>query len=111
MKIAEYLKHHRLVMDGAFGTYFEACFPEESGVAELCSLTAPEKVKKVHRDYIKSGAKLIRTNTFAANTMFLSDLEQVKLAVARGYELAREAAELGEEIFVGADIGPIYDTG
>ena len=110
MKIAEYLKHHRLVMDGAFGTYFEACFPEESGVAELCSLTAPEKVKKVHRDYIKSGAKLIRTNTFAANTRFLSDLEQVKLAVARGYELAREAAELGEEIFVGADIGPIYDT-
>lgn len=111
MKLAEYLKHHRLVMDGAFGTYFESCFKEEEGVAELCNLTAPEKVKYVHASYIESGARLIRTNTFAANTMFLADIKQVKETVARGYELAKEAVEeSGKDVFIGADMGPIYDT-
>ncbi|MCM1256513.1 MAG: bifunctional homocysteine S-methyltransferase/methylenetetrahydrofolate reductase [Roseburia sp.] len=112
MKLRDYLKKKRLVTDGAFGTYFESRFPEEESVAELCNLTAPGKVKDTHRSYIDSGAKLIRTNTFAANTMFLEEISQVEEVVKRGYEIACEAAaKSGREVFVGADIGPIYDTG
>lgn len=112
MKLKEYLKSNRLVTDGAFGTYLETCFPQEGNVAELCNLTDPEKVKHIHKSYIESGAKLIRTNTFAANTMFLRDMDQVKEVIVKGYEIAAQAVkETGREVFVGADIGPIYDTG
>lgn len=112
MKLSEYLKKNRLVTDGAFGTYFETCFPAEGDMAELCNLTSPEKVKKVHTAYIDSGAKLIRTNTFAANTMFLRDMEQVKQVIEKGYEIADQAVkDSGRQVFIGADIGPIYDTG
>ena len=110
MKLKEYLKSNRLVTDGAFGTYFETCFPQEGNVAEFCNLTDPEKVKQLHKSYIESGAKLIRTNTLAANTMFLRDMEQVKEVIVKGYEIAVQAVkETGREVFVGADIGPIYD--
>lgn len=76
----------------------------------------PEQIKEIHLEYLRAGARLIRTNTFAANTMFLADMQEVKETVRAGYEIAKEAvtafqAENGKEIpvFIGADLGPIYD--
>jgi len=78
----------------------------------LANLTRPEAVKEIHLEYIKSGAKLIRTNTFAANLLFLESMEQVKHVIEKGYAIANEAVlESGQEVFVAADIGPVYDTG
>lgn len=110
MQIREYLKTARLITDGAMGTYFEAKYPNEDIMAERCNLSAPDKIKEIHLEYIKSGAKLIRTNTFAANTMFLQDRNEVKEVIRKGYEIAMEAVEESKEkVFVAADIGPIYD--
>lgn len=110
MQIGDYLKTKRLIADGAMGTYFEKKYPEEEGMAEACNLTDPDKIRRIHAEYIRNGAKLIRTNTFAANTMFFEDLKTVKAVVRAGFQMAQEAVkEAGEEIFVAADIGPIYD--
>lgn len=111
MQIREYLKNARLITDGAMGTYFETKYPGEETMAEKCNLSAPDKIKEIHFEYIKNGAKLIRTNTFAANTMFLEDMDMVKKVVKKGYEIAVEAVnESDAEVFVAADIGPIYDS-
>ncbi|MBO5372934.1 MAG: bifunctional homocysteine S-methyltransferase/methylenetetrahydrofolate reductase [Lachnospiraceae bacterium] len=112
MKIQEYLKKNRLLTDGAMGTYFEDKYQMDEQMAEAYNIIAPEKVKQIHLEYIDNGAKLIRTNTFAANTMFFENMDKVKEIVRTGYEIAKDAVEKsGQEIYIAADIGPIYDTG
>ena len=110
MRLKEYLKQNRLVADGAMGTYFEMKYPEEKEMAEACNLSSPNKIKEIHLEYIRSGAKLIRTNTFAANTMFFGTIETVKQVVRAGFRVAQKAVEeSGQEVFIAADIGPVYD--
>ena len=74
MKITEYLKNNRLITDGAFGTYYQKKFKDEYNVVEKANTKAPDRVKKIHLEYIEAGADLIRTNTFATNTMFFDNL-------------------------------------
>lgn len=103
--IREYLKENTLITDGAFGTYFSTLcqggmFPERANTE------APELVKQVHRAYLDTGARLLRTNTFATNTKTLgTDLGGVLDNAKQGFLLAKEVA--GEQAFVAGDIGPI----
>ncbi len=58
--------------DGAMGTLLlEAGFPLESCLEEVC-VSAPERVRRVHEEYLGAGARLIETNTFGANAVRLS---------------------------------------
>ena len=66
MNLREYLKTTNLITDGAFGTYFAAKYQTQD-IPELANITATEKVKKIHEEYLNAGAKFIRTNTFASN--------------------------------------------
>lgn len=115
MKIQEYLKEHYLITDGAMGTYYEEKYGEDTVLTERVNLTAPERIAGIHREYLEAGARLIRTNTFAANTMFLEDMDEVQSVVRAGYDLARQEADTymaehpGEQVYVVADLGPIYD--
>ena len=53
------------------------------------------------------GARLLRTNTFAANRYLLeSDGAQRREIIKKGYEIAMGCAA-GKDVFVAADIGPI----
>lgn len=111
MEIREYLKSNKLLTDGAFGTYYAKILNDDS-IPEKANILNPDIVKKIHLDYIKSGAKLIRTNTFASNKEFLlcNENELIK-NIKAGYKIAKEAAETSkEEVFIGCDIGPINDS-
>lgn len=115
MNIKERIKQHILITDGAMGTYYEEKYAEEQGLSERANVEYPERIKAIHLEYMEAGARLIRTNTFAANTMFFSDKQEAFDIVRKGYAIAREAvAEFeavhpGEEIVIAADLGPIYD--
>ena len=112
MNIAAYLKEHRLITDGAMGTYYQKKYKDEQIFVERANTEAPERVKEIHLDYIAAGAKLIRTNTFATNTMFFDTMEEVTENIKAGYQIAEKAvAESGSEVFIAADLGPIYDSG
>lgn len=91
MNIKEYIKEQRLITDGAMGTYYEEKYSEDTVIAEKENLKNPEQIKEIHLEYLRAGARLIRTNTFAANTMFLADMQEVKETVRAGYEIAKEA--------------------
>lgn len=111
MEIIEYLREHRLITDGAMGTYYGEKFADEKMFVERANTEAPQQVKQIHLDYIQAGAQLIRTNTFATNTMFFENMEEVIENIRAGYEIAREAVkESGKEVFIAADLGPIYDS-
>lgn len=69
MNIKEYIKEQRLITDGAMGTYYEEKYSEDTVIAEKENLKNPEQIKEIHLEYLRAGARLIRTNTFAANTM------------------------------------------
>ncbi len=106
MQLKEYLKSNILLTDGAFGTYYALKYGHDS-LCERANLLNPERVTSIHSDYIRAGAKLLRTNTFAANKYLLSsdDRERSEI-IRRGYELAVACAE-GRDVYVAADIGPI----
>ena len=65
MKIREYLKKHKILADGAMGTYYAMLHNGE--VSEFANLENPREVEKIHLAYLKAGANLLVTNTFAAN--------------------------------------------
>lgn len=112
IKIEEYLKQHRLLADGAFGTYYAQLSDDRETAAEWANIKNPELVKQIHKEYIRAGARLIRTNTFAANReVLLCGREEQREIIRRGYRLAEEAAaEMGEAVYIAADIGPIPEN-
>lgn len=112
MEIKEYLKEHRLLMDGAMETYFDAVGKNGETMAEYANESDPECIKKIHCDYIKNGAKLIRTNTFAVNHVFFHSKEEMRKTIHLAYEIAKEAVdECGNDTYIGASIGPIPEDG
>lgn len=104
--IKEQLKQQKLLFDGAFGTYYAYLYDTKE-LPELANVTNPERVLRIHKEYIEAGAQIIRTNTFAGNTVSLDmPWENVQENIRQGYRLAREAAK-EHDIHVAADIGQI----
>lgn len=96
-----------LLFDGAMGSllyergvFLTRCYDE-------LSLSAPELITRVHRDYLEAGADIIETNTFGANRLALSRhgygeaCEDINRAAVR---LAREVAR--DRAFVAGAVGP-----
>lgn len=99
-------KDQKLLFDGAFGTYYAQLYNTKE-LPELANTMHPERVYEIHREYISAGAQIIRTNTFASNTVSLGpDWEKVQENIRQGYRLAGKAVER-EKTYVAADIGQI----
>jgi 5-methyltetrahydrofolate--homocysteine methyltransferase len=94
-----------LVIDGAMGTAIQRDRPDEAGYRgerfadwasdlignnDVLTLTQPEIIAGIHREYLRAGADLIETNTFNANAISLADYGMEELA----YELNLESARL-----------------
>src|SRR6478735_3246185 len=99
------LQQRILVLDGAMGTAIQRDRPDEAGYRgerfadwpsdvqgnnDLLTLTAPEIIGGIHREYLEAGADIIETNTFNANAISLSDYGMQELA----YELNAASARL-----------------
>lgn len=108
MNIREYIKKSKLIADGSFGTYYSQKY-KTVDIPEYANITASQRISEIHTEYINSGAKLIRTNTFASNTYSLDcSIEQVKENIKAAYKIAKEAVEQsGKEIFIAGNIGPV----
>jgi methionine synthase / methylenetetrahydrofolate reductase(NADPH) len=93
--LRELLGTRILIGDGAVGTLLG-----ERGVGfghpyARANLSHPEMVMDIHTEYLRAGADVIETNTFAANRFKLEthDLEEtVREVNAEGARLARKAA-------------------
>lgn len=105
--ISDYLKEKRLLTDGSFGTYYAEKYQTEDS-PEQANLDHPERVLEIHREYVQAGAKLLRTNTFAVNSVHFPDSGQVRRRIEAAVRLAREA--IGDrEVYLAGDIGAISE--
>ena len=96
-----------LLTDGAMGTYYSHITSSETTVSELANRDNPKLIKDIHQEYIEAGAKLIRTNTFSANSFTLNKSRQdIKELIIAGFKIAQSAAK-DHDVFVAVSIGPI----
>lgn len=111
--LVQYLNHSKLITDGSFGTYYADKY-DTNEMPELANTDASkaERVCTIHQEYIDAGARLIRTNTFAANTVLLNDdMDSVVRNVEAAVRLAKEAvSSCKKDCFIAGDIGPIPMT-
>ena len=97
-----------LLLDGAMGTLIQtlrlgeaefrgtrfADWPRDlKGNNDLLILTQPDAIRGFHMDYLRAGADIVETNTFASTSIAQADYGMEALA----YELNREGARLARE--------------
>lgn len=134
MIIEKDLEKRILVLDGAMGTMIQNHNLEEAdfrgerfldhpailkGNNDLLSITQPEIIKGIHRDYFDAGADIVETNTFSSTSIGMADYEMETLAYELNYESAKIAKEVSQEYlektpdqarYVAGSIGPTNKT-
>ena len=86
----------------------EAGIPLSRCFEEL-SVTEPDRIETIHKQYIAAGARVIETNTFGANAV---RLERFGLE-GRAAEINRAAVEIalraarGKDVYVAGSVGPL----
>jgi len=124
------LRERILILDGAMGTmiqrhdltefdfregYFENHHKSLKGNNDLLSLTRPEIIKEIHRQYFLAGADIIETNTFSGTTIAQADYDLQSAVYEINYQSAKIAKEVANEFtdkprFVAGSIGPTNRT-
>ena len=66
------------------------------GNNDLLSLTQPDIIREIHKQYLEAGADIIETNTFNAQRISMADYHMEELS----YELNLESAKLAREAIV-----------
>ena len=132
--IREILEKRILILDGAMGTMIQRHKLEEEdfrgdrfkdfkhplkGNNDLLSLTRPDIVRDIHREYYASGADIAETNTFSGTTIAQADYHLEDIVYELNYESARLAREAADEFtakephkprFVAGSLGPTNRT-
>jgi len=130
--IAGLLKDRILVLDGAMGTMIQKLKFDESdyrghrfkdynlslkGNNDLLSLTQPDAIFNIHKEYLKAGADIIETNTFSSTSIAMADYGMESLVYELNFESAKLAKKATEKFnidnkprFVAGSIGPTNKT-
>lgn len=105
-RIKQWIEQGPLLVDGGMGTYFSSKEHLPGSGCEMASIEKPVLISAIHREYLEAGARVIKTNTFAANRPTYRHTETVRRIIRASWNLAvRAAAPFGAEVF--ADIGPV----
>jgi len=134
MRIEDILKERILILDGAMGTMVQRySLTEEDfrgerfknwkhdlqGNNDLLSLTRPDVILAIHKQYLEAGADIIETNTFSGTTIAMADYHMEELVYELNFESARLAKIACEEFtaknpakprFVAGAMGPTNRT-
>ena len=133
-KMFDALDNRILLLDGAMGTMIQGEKLEEDdfrgerfadheddlkGNNDLLTLTRPDLIKKIHKEFMAVGCDLVETNTFNANRISQADYSLEEVSEEINFEAARLAREACDEIeaetpdkprFVVGTIGPTNQT-
>lgn len=132
--IFEIIEQRILVLDGAMGTMIQRHklgekeyrgdrfkdWPSDlKGNNDLLSLTQPDIIKNIHRDYLAAGADIIETNTFNSTRASMADygmqdlVPEINRAAAQLARAAADefsAAEPSKPRLVAGSMGPTSKT-
>jgi 5-methyltetrahydrofolate--homocysteine methyltransferase len=126
------LRERILVLDGAMGTMIQAYKLQEAdfrgerfkdnaqdlgGNNDLLTLTRPDIIAQIHREYLEAGADIIETNTFNSTAASQSDYKLEALSYELNFEAAKLARSVCDEFstadkprFVAGIVGPTSRT-
>lgn len=107
MNFREYMGKGIILLDGAMGSRLQSAGLTPGEMPERWSLSHPDVIEKIHREYIAAGANVVLTNTFGANPLRMEDGELCEVITA-AVGCARRAvlASGREDVYVALDIGP-----
>jgi 5-methyltetrahydrofolate--homocysteine methyltransferase len=135
--IQQELEKRVLVIDGAMGSMiqqykltekdfrgkrFADWHKDLQGNNDLLSITQPQIIKTIHKEYLKAGADIIETNTFSDTTIAMADYDMQEFVYELNFESAKIAKEAVAEFktefpefasipkFVAGAIGPTNRT-
>lgn len=106
------LSERILVIDGAMGTMIQRHkltekdfrgerfkdYPHDlKGNNDLLSITQPEIIKDIHRQYFAAGADIVETNTFNSTSISQADYNMQELVYELNYESAKIAKKVADE--------------
>lgn len=130
LNIRGILKERILVLDGAMGTMIQRFkltdadyrgekfkdFPHEvKGNNDMLSMTRPDVILDIHRQYLEAGADIIETNTFSGTTVAMADYHMEEFVYEMNFDGAKIARQAADEYtqktpdkprFVAGSIGP-----
>uniref|UniRef100_A0A8C6V9Z7 Methionine synthase n=1 Tax=Naja naja TaxID=35670 RepID=A0A8C6V9Z7_NAJNA len=132
-EIESILRERIMVLDGGMGTMIQQYSLEEEefrgqefkdhlkplkGNNDLLSITQPDIIYKIHKEYLLSGADIIETNTFSSTKIAQADYSLEHLAYRLNQtsaQIARKAAddvtaETGSKKYVAGAMGPTNKT-
>jgi len=120
------LQQRILVLDGAMGSLIQQFKLEEKdyrgqrfighnhdlkGNIDLLSVTRPDIIQQVHRDYLEAGADILETNTFNANRISQADYMMEEVVPEMNRTSARLAREVADEFARKNPSRPVFVTG
>jgi 5-methyltetrahydrofolate--homocysteine methyltransferase len=132
--IQECLQERILIIDGAMGTMIQRYKLEEAdyrgerckdwhcdvkGNNDLLSITQPQIIEEIHKQYLEAGADIIETNTFSSTVIAQADYDMQSLAYDMNVASAQVARKAADEYtaknpakprFVAGAIGPMNKT-
>ena len=108
-----------LILDGAMGTELQRRGVPMDGIAWSAAALAthPETVRSVHEDYLRAGAEVLITNSFATSRHVLTAAglgDRVQELNRRSIELAKEAvarAALDRPVWIAGSISSFVASG
>lgn len=132
-ELAQLLRERIVILDGAMGTAIQRDRPDEAGYRgerfadwpsdlqgnnDLLTLTQPDIIAGIHREYLEAGADILETNTFNANAVSMADYGMEELAYELNLESARLARKVADEVaaetgrtrYVAGALGPTTRT-
>ena len=128
------LKERILIIDGAMGTMIQRYKLEEKdyrgerfkdwhtdvkGNNDLLSITQPQIIEEIHKQYLEAGADIIETNTFSSTSIAQADYDMQSLAYELNVASAKCARAATDDYtaknpdkprFVAGAIGPLNKT-
>ena len=134
MNIKNELKKRILIIDGAMGTMiqrhklaekdyrgerFSDWHKDVKGNNDLLSITQPDIITGIHKQYLEAGADIIETNTFSSTVIAQADYDMQSLAYELNVASAKCARKAADEYtkknpakprFVAGAIGPLNKT-
>ncbi len=134
LQIQDILKSRILVLDGAMGTMiqnynlteeqyrgerFKNTEKLQKGNNDLLTLSQPEIIEQIHREYLEAGADIIETNTFNSTSISMQDYGMQNYVREMNVEAAKIARKVADEFtsknknkprFVAGSIGPTNKT-
>lgn len=124
--IKDIIQKRILILDGAMGTMIQRYHLEEDdfrneqlknhpqslkGNNDLLSVTRPDVIKAIHKQYLEAGADIIETNTFSGTTIAQADYHLEHMVDDINYFSAKIAREVADEITALTPDKPRYVAG